>query len=69
MTIAYRSILINVPGRQRTPHDLVCDEEGVALLESLSADAAAFAGVDAQAPMRRDLLRTVRAHEAGDDDY
>ena len=42
---------------------------GIAFLESLRIDVAAFAGIDGRAPMRRDVLRKVTFAEALEDDF
>ena len=51
------------------PDEVILDGSlGIAFLESLRADVAAFAGLDARAPMRRDLLRKMTTAEARADD-
>lgn len=42
---------------------------GIAFLEELRSDAAAFGGIDAQQPMKRAQFCKVRAAEAQEDDF
>ena len=64
-----RVISVVVPGRVRTSDEVLTGAEGFAFLEELRRDAYAFSGIDAQMPMRRDLVRVVRSSDAREDDF
>lgn len=59
--VASRVVSVDVPGRglPGASADAVGAEAWV-LLEALIVEAHAFGGVDARAPMRRDVVRVVR---------
>jgi len=65
-----RRVVTVVKGRAEALDDEpLVGAAGFAFLESLRIDVAAFAGVDARAPMCRDRLRKVRFAEALEDDF
>jgi hypothetical protein len=43
--------------------------EGIAFLESLRVDAFSFSGIDARAPMKRDVVRVIKMQDAREDDF
>jgi len=58
-----------VPSRARASSEPLIGAAGIAFLEQLRVDSYAFSGVDARAPMRRDVVRVVRIEDAADDDF
>lgn len=67
---ARRIITLSVVGRGSGDiSDDLTGAAGMAFLESLRSDTAAFAGIDASLPMRREHVKVVRFDEAQEDDF
>ena len=63
-------ISVVVPSRTHVPPDEpLTGTLGMSLVEELRRNCYAFAGVDAQMPMRRDLVRVVRIVDAEEEDF